>query len=63
MKVPVSAGHLAVALLSLSPAVSAMAWPRWLPELDSLIVRADASSSTNKGMHPSLAFSQRLASS
>ncbi len=56
MKVPVSAGHLAVALLSLSPAVSAIAWPRWLPELDSLIVRADESSSSNKGMHQSLPY-------
>ncbi|KAK4221245.1 hypothetical protein QBC38DRAFT_138372 [Podospora fimiseda] len=30
-----------VALLSLTPAVSALAWPRWLPELDTLVVRQD----------------------
>jgi len=45
MKAPLSAGHLAMALLSLSPAVSAIAWPRWLPELDTLVVRQDDSSS------------------
>lgn len=32
---------LAVALLSLAPAVSALSWPRWLPELDTLVVRQD----------------------
>ncbi|KAK1832324.1 hypothetical protein QBC39DRAFT_349230 [Podospora conica] len=34
-----SVGQLAVALLSLTPAVSAMGqWPKWLPERDSLLV-------------------------
>ncbi|KAK4146400.1 uncharacterized protein C8A04DRAFT_9923 [Dichotomopilus funicola] len=47
MKAPLSAGQLAVALLSLTPAVSALAWPRWLPELDSLVVRQDDGSSTD----------------
>ncbi|KAL2189063.1 hypothetical protein L209DRAFT_771294 [Thermothelomyces heterothallicus CBS 203.75] len=43
MKAALSAGHLAVALLSLTPAVSALGWPRWLPELDTLVVRQDDS--------------------
>ncbi|KAH6841122.1 hypothetical protein B0I37DRAFT_386164 [Chaetomium sp. MPI-CAGE-AT-0009] len=45
MKSPLSVGQLAVAVLSLTPAVSALAWPRWLPELDSLVVRQDDGSS------------------
>ncbi|KAL2129495.1 hypothetical protein VTI74DRAFT_7682 [Chaetomium olivicolor] len=45
MKSPLSAGHLAVALLSLSPVVSALSWPRWLPDVDTLVVRRDDSSS------------------
>ncbi|KAL2018918.1 hypothetical protein VTK56DRAFT_10285 [Thermocarpiscus australiensis] len=45
MKAPLSAGHLAITLLALSPAVSALAWPRWLPELDTLVVRQDESES------------------
>ncbi|KAL2271895.1 hypothetical protein VTJ83DRAFT_1266 [Remersonia thermophila] len=36
-----SAGHLAVALLSLTPAVTALQWPRWLPEIDTLVVRQE----------------------
>ncbi|KAH6627631.1 hypothetical protein F5144DRAFT_279928 [Chaetomium tenue] len=48
MKSPLSVGQLAVALLSLTPAVSALAWPRWLPELDSLVVRQDDGSSQSE---------------
>ena len=46
MKASLSAGQLAVALLSLSSTASAAwnSWPRWLPELDSLIVNRDDSS-------------------
>ncbi|KAK4123932.1 hypothetical protein N657DRAFT_634103 [Parathielavia appendiculata] len=47
MKAQLFAGHLAVALLSLSPVVSALSWPRWLPELDTLVVRQDESSSAS----------------
>ncbi|KAK3374988.1 hypothetical protein B0H63DRAFT_262859 [Podospora didyma] len=36
-----SVGQLAVALLSLTPVVSALAWPRWLPEVDAMIARRD----------------------
>ncbi|KAK3301594.1 uncharacterized protein B0T15DRAFT_317007 [Chaetomium strumarium] len=43
MKAPLSAGQLAIALLSLSHATSALSWPRWLPELDALVVRQDDS--------------------
>ncbi|KAK3990171.1 hypothetical protein QBC44DRAFT_72480 [Cladorrhinum sp. PSN332] len=36
-----------VALLSLTPAVSALAWPRWLPELDTLVVRQENEDSSD----------------
>ncbi|KAK4106760.1 hypothetical protein N658DRAFT_29544 [Parathielavia hyrcaniae] len=45
MKAHLSAGHLAVALLSLSPVASALSWPRWLPELDTLVVRQEDATS------------------
>ncbi|KAK0637281.1 hypothetical protein B0T17DRAFT_105392 [Bombardia bombarda] len=47
MKATTSIGQLAVALLSLSPLAHATAWPKWLPELDALVVRQDDGSSTN----------------
>ncbi|KAK0723069.1 hypothetical protein B0T26DRAFT_674684 [Lasiosphaeria miniovina] len=48
MRTTRSVSQLVVALLSLSPVVSAWSsWPRWLPELDSLIVRRDDSSSSS----------------
>lgn len=49
MKGPLSAGHLAVALLSLSPVVSALAWPAWLPDVDTLVVRQEDSGNNNNG--------------
>ncbi|KAK4153676.1 hypothetical protein C8A00DRAFT_15104 [Chaetomidium leptoderma] len=52
MKAPLSAAQLAVALLSLTPAVSALAWPRWLPELDALVVRQDDKSQLRPNMPP-----------
>ncbi|AEO69605.1 a1712a35-3b15-4d51-9b6c-1a5176de3cc6 [Thermothielavioides terrestris] len=45
MKSSLSAAQLAVTLLSVTRAVSAVSWPTWLPELDSLVVRRDDSSS------------------
>jgi len=36
-----------VTLLSLTPAVSALAWPRWLPELDTLVVRQENEDSSS----------------
>ncbi|KXX79007.1 hypothetical protein MMYC01_204314 [Madurella mycetomatis] len=44
MKAPVSAGHVAVALLSLTPVVAGLSWPRWLPDLDTLVVRQEDNS-------------------
>ncbi|KAL2256195.1 hypothetical protein VTK26DRAFT_2049 [Humicola hyalothermophila] len=41
MKAPLSVGQLAVTVLSLSSVASALAWPRWLPEVDSLVVRQE----------------------
>ncbi|KAK7737013.1 hypothetical protein SLS53_006769 [Cytospora paraplurivora] len=42
------AAHFTTALLSLTPVASAIAWPQWLPDLDTLVVRrADASSSSS----------------
>jgi len=42
MRTTQSLGQLAVLILSLSPAVSAWrAWPRFLPEIDALVVRQD----------------------
>ncbi|KAJ4390208.1 hypothetical protein N0V85_007455 [Neurospora sp. IMI 360204] len=42
MRTSLSVGQLAVAFLSLSPIASASGlWPRFLPEIDSLVVRAD----------------------
>jgi len=63
MKVALSAGRLAVALLSLSPAVSAIAWPRWLPELDTLVVRQDDSSSQKDSPSPTPTPSRSKSSS
>ncbi|KAB5570772.1 hypothetical protein GE09DRAFT_1104668 [Coniochaeta sp. 2T2.1] len=47
MRSTLSVGQLATLALSLSPAASALSWPRWLPDLDSLIVRADSTNSSN----------------
>ncbi|KAL2146048.1 hypothetical protein VTI28DRAFT_5387 [Corynascus sepedonium] len=52
MKASLSAGHLAVALLSLAPAVSALAWPTWLPEIDALVVRQDDSQTDSPSPTP-----------
>ncbi|KAK4250561.1 hypothetical protein C7999DRAFT_38403 [Corynascus novoguineensis] len=52
MKASLSAGHLAVALLSLTPAVSALSWPRWLPEPDALVVRQDDSQNDSPSPTP-----------
>ncbi|KAK5653109.1 hypothetical protein OQA88_9208 [Cercophora sp. LCS_1] len=41
MRVAQSVGQLAVALLSLSSAVSALEWPGFLPQLDTLVARQD----------------------
>ncbi|KAK4193590.1 hypothetical protein QBC35DRAFT_479658 [Podospora australis] len=49
---------LAVALLSLTPAVSALSWPRWLPELDTLVVRQDDGDSESSPQ-PTSSASQR----
>ncbi|KAK3313791.1 hypothetical protein B0H66DRAFT_361522 [Apodospora peruviana] len=47
MKATRSVGQLAVVLLSLTPVVSASAaWPRWLPELDALVVRQNEDTSS-----------------
>jgi hypothetical protein len=41
------ATYFTTALLSLTPVASALAWPQWLPDLDTLIVRrADESAAT-----------------
>jgi hypothetical protein len=48
MKSSLSAAQLAVTLLSVTRAVSAVSWPTWLPELDSLVVRRDDWSSQGK---------------
>jgi len=47
MRVTTSLSQLAVLALSLSPAVSAwQLWPRFLPDVDTLVVRQDAGSTT-----------------
>ncbi|OIW33705.1 hypothetical protein CONLIGDRAFT_188889 [Coniochaeta ligniaria NRRL 30616] len=48
MKTTLSVGQLATIALSLSPLAAAWpSWPRWLPDIDSLVVRQDDSSSSN----------------
>jgi len=49
MRTTLSVRQLAVAFLSLSPAVSALAWPGFLPDVDALVVRqeSDAESQTS----------------
>lgn len=42
MRTSLSVGQLAVAFLSLQPIASASGlWPRFLPDIDTLVVRAD----------------------
>ncbi|KAK3692456.1 hypothetical protein B0T22DRAFT_14063 [Podospora appendiculata] len=47
MKATLSFGQLAIAVLSISPVVSSVSWPGWLPELDALVVRQDSQSPTS----------------
>ncbi|KAM7223636.1 hypothetical protein V8F06_001110 [Rhypophila decipiens] len=50
MRASLSVGQLAVALLSLTPVVSASrAWPKWFPEMDELVARQEASVSRTGG--------------
>lgn len=53
MRTSLSVGQLAVALLSLSPIASASGlWPRFLPEIDSLVVRADPEPASSEAPAP-----------
>ncbi|KAI3398463.1 hypothetical protein diail_9144 [Diaporthe ilicicola] len=46
------AAHYTTVLLSLAPIASAYAWPEWLPELDSLVVRRQNTDSTPSSAQP-----------
>jgi len=53
MRTSLSVGQLAVAFLSLSPIASASGlWPRFLPEIDSLVVRADPEPASSEAPAP-----------
>jgi len=47
MRVVQSAGHLAVALLALTPTISAVSFASWLPDVNTLIVRQDDASQSS----------------
>ncbi|KAK3956880.1 hypothetical protein QBC32DRAFT_56052 [Pseudoneurospora amorphoporcata] len=53
MRTSLSVGQLAVAFLSLSPIASASGlWPRFLPDIDSLVVRADPEPASSEAPVP-----------
>ncbi|KAG6005487.1 hypothetical protein E4U21_007881 [Claviceps maximensis] len=47
MRLSQSLLQLAICLSTLRPVASESAWPRWLPELDALVVRADSTQSAS----------------